>query len=530
MASYPSSRIHFYDELGTRIAFPVEGRQCGIALDVPKEMSDDISLTLDSDALPVHVQDAAPLPFSVWPASGPGQYGLQLSCGTIREHRTITIVPQNFTEMDFNSLLSDLTAVLPNSIALYLDRCGAQLGASQETQKTSSIEEEWNKLRDAINGTNQKMGIMQLLPILQQECNKILLPKLEIRTTEKMRRPEMSRLPQAISMPGNMVAEDELYQMFDVTVEESFNTYENQLVKTYVQALRSRMSRLQERVRTEPAPPGLLEQIEALTNEFHLIYMRSHFLRKVKPAMSADRVTMVILKNHAYRAIFEGYVGLNQQGLISLEEHALTTPLNKFPFLYQRWINLRVMNALLQVCAELGYQCVTHHWVKAFRKGAIIQVVNDGQAAVHLFHPVTNRHVSLIPWRAINESHISSTGEAPMAQAITIENPGTPLTVLLFDSKYRTAPRPASPAQPEAPVNDLEKLVYSIAPLKDDVEELLKCIESLKDPGQEIKYAALLYPGPNVQIAAEVQALCARPAQGDYLQNNICSVLRRYLA
>lgn len=118
-----------------------------------------------------------------------------------------------------------------------------------------------------------------------------------------------------------------------------------------------------------------------------------------------------------------------------------------------------------------------------------------------------------------------------MAQAITIENPGAPLTVLLFDPKYRTAPKTVPPTPPQQdPASELERLINSIAPLKDDVEELLKCIDTLKDPGQEIKFAALLYPGPNMQIAAEAQALCARPAQGDYLQNNICAILRRFLA
>jgi hypothetical protein len=540
MASSPSSRLNFYDESGAKIAYPVEGRKCDIVIDVPKELHSDISLKLGTVLLPVHTEEAAICAYSVWPASGPGHYDLSLSCGNIREHRTITVMPEYFTTTDCTSMINDLTDLLPKSIASKLFQCGAQLGTEQGREQKSSIEDEWLRLRHAITGTTEKLGLLQILPIIQRECHQILLPRLEVRTADKIRRPEMSRLPQAISMPGNMVADDELYQMFDVTVEQSFETYENQLVKTYVQALRSRLSRLQAKVKAERAPSAMANELDALANEFHLACARASFLRKVRrSSVSAERVTMVLLKNPAYRAVLEGYLALNQQSLTTLEEQALNTPLAKFSFLYQLWANLRVLSALLQVCAESGYRCVSHHWVKSYRKGTFIQVMNDGETAVQLYSPTTGTQVNLIPWRPVHESQNISDLERPMALAIAIEAPAKPLVVLLFDPKYKVALKSATKnaakktgAKTIAAKNEPEEFVSSTEPLNEDIDELLRSIELLKGPGgeREIQYAALLYPGQGMQIASEVEALSARPAHGDSLQKNICDVLRRYLA
>lgn len=248
---------------------------------------------------------------------------------------------------------------------------------------------------------------------------------------------------------------------------------------------------------------------------------------------------MVLLKNPAYRAVLEGSIALNQQRLATaLEEPALNSPLEKFPFLYQLWANLMVLSALLQVCAELGYRCVSHHWVKSFRKGNFIQVTNDGMTAVQLYNPTTGTQVNLVPWRPVRENQNIANLEESMALAIAIEAQAKPLVVLLFDPKYKFALTSATKnaikkaeTKKTAAKNELKEFFKSTAPLKEDVDELLRNIEMLKGPGgeTEIQYAALLYPGKIMQIASGVDALSARPAQRDSLQISICEVLRRYL-
>lgn len=538
MVSSPSSRLNFYDESGAKIACPVEGRKCGIIIDVPKEHHKDVILKLDTTVLPVHTQGSSTCAYSVWPASGPGNYTLSLACADIREHRSITIVPQHFSEADYKVLITDLTDVLPKSIVSKLVQCGAQLHVEQGRADMTSIEEEWYKLRDAITGTEEKLGLLQILPLIQRECNQILLPRLEVRTADKLRRPELSRLPQAMSMPGNMIAEDELYQMFDVTVEQSLETYENQLVKTYVQAIRSQLSKLQTKVATQDAPPAMAYELNAVASEFQLAITRANFLRKVRrQSVTTVRVTMVLLKNPAYRAVLEGYLALSQLSSIALEEQALNTPLNKFPFLYQLWANLNVLNALLQVCAELGYRCASHNWVKPYRKGTVLQVANDGKAAVQLYNPTTGTQINLLSWKPVSETHeVVANLEAPMALAVAIEAQAKPLEVLLFDPKYEVAVKSATTAatkksqsRTKAKLQAAE--VSAIAPVKEDVDELLRFMAQLKEGGdQEVPYAAFLYPGQPMQIAPGIEALSARPAHGDTLQQYICAVFRRHLA
>lgn len=538
MASYPSSRISFLSEAGAKIARPGEGRKCGIVIDVPKEMHSQILLTLEGEQLSVHTVGSAAAAFAKWPPSNPGNYTLSLICGDIREQKTVTVMPEHFTETDIATLLSDLTDLLPKSIAAHLRQCGAQVGAEQAREQSSSVEEEWLKLRQAIVGTNEKLGLLQILPIIQRECNQILLPRLEVRTANKIRRPDISRLPQAISMPGNMISSDELYQMFDITVEQSLETYENQLVKTYVQLLRSRLARLQSKVKAEGAPPAMINELDALANEFHLAHMRASFLRRVKrSSILADRVTMVLLKNPAYRAVLEGYLALNQQSSTTLEEQALTAPLNKFPFLYQLWANLRVFNGLLQVCAESGYRCVSHHWVKSYRKGAFVQATNDGQIAVQMYSPTSGTQVNLIPLRPAQDNPNLADPEAHMSLAIAIEAPMKPLVVLLFDPRYKVATKSenkdsSKKAQSKTKSHkNKPEVTVSTEPMPEDVEAFLRSIDLLREPGaeQQIQFAALMYPGQHVQLSPGVDAVSAHPAYGELLQNNVCDLLRRYL-
>jgi hypothetical protein len=78
--------------------------------------------------------------------------------------------------------------------------------------------------------------------------------------------------------------------------------------------------------------------------------------------------------------------------------------------------------------------------------------------------------------------------------------------------------------------SESEKLASAVEPLQADIDELLICIQQLAEGGErEIQYAALLYPGLGMQIAGGVDALSARPAQGEALHNALCTVIRHYL-
>jgi hypothetical protein len=552
MESSPSSKLKFFDETGAVIPLPVEGSKCGIAIDVPQESWSDISLQFGTHSLEVFFDKKEKRAFCEWPLCGPGHYDLYLVCRDYRERRKITLMPRYFTESEVSSVLDELTETLPKSIALQLLECGAQLGTLAHK---SSVEEEYLELRRALNGTTERLGLLQLLPVIQRECHHVLMPRTEIRDSNQLRRPDISKLPGVMSMPGNVLSSDLVFRMYDMTVERSFDTYENQLVKAYVQALRGRLSRLQDKL--EKAPPALVSEIEALVSEFNLACARATFLREVKlPTVVAGRITMVLLKNPAYRIVFEDYLALNQQSSVTLEEVALNDPIKQFPFLYELWANLRVMNAMLQVCVESGFRCVSHNWVKKYNKGIFIQVINDEQAAIEFESPTTGKRATLVSWKPDGGNEVladTPNRDRLIALAIVIDSPGKQSELLVFDPEYRVTTRGADNtaakkgkaketsaritrkssivAKGKAAV-DIAETRSTIEPMKEDIADLIRWVEQSKtsDSDRIIPYAAMLYPGTRMQFASEVEALTALPSDGDGLQRSICDVLRRYLA
>ena len=318
-------------------------------------------------------------------------------------------------------------------------------------------------------------------------------------------------------------------------------------MKAYVIALRSRVSRLQAELKSF-APSAMATDLDTLANEFHLAYMRAGFLREVKnPSLSSLRITMVLLKNPAYRAVLEGYLALNATASVTLDEPALyTLPLNHFPYLYQRWVNLKVLSALLQVSSESGFRCVSHHWVKSNQKSINIQVLNDGHPAVQLSCPTTGRFVSFVPWSASGGTENISGQNLLMGAAVTIETHGKPVSILLFDPKYwvdsrktadeetsaeKTKVKKAQAKKTAAKSDDAEQNLSSLEPHQEDIDRILQVRDdiSASDGTREIRYGAILYPGQRKQLAPDVEALPAHPSDGEGLQKIICDVLRHFL-
>lgn len=540
MESQRSSRLSFYDA-GAVITGPIEGRKCGIAINVPRELRPSIQLKLGSEFLPLFENEA--IAFSQWPPLGPGHYELFLACNEIRESKPITVLPTYFSESECNQIVQEITETLPTRLATQLIKCGAQISPPASRDQKSEFEQEFIRLRDAIMGTKDRLGMMQILAILERDCVRILIPKLEVRSVEKVRRPDISRLPQAMSMPGNVLSSSRLYQMYDTTVDQSFEAYENRLVKAYVLALRSRLSRLQAKLKAANAPRAVANEVDNLANEFHLAFMRATFLREIRNAsITSVRITMVLLKNPAYRAVLQGYLALSQQSSVTIEESALSAPLNNFPYLYQRWAGLKLFSALLQVCAEKNYRCTNHHWVRSFNKSTTLQIMNDGRPAVQLWSDRTGLLVSYVPWTPNGPAATPAT-TAPTGVAIFIEAPGQVGKALLFDPKYWVNPTDPSANDPNADANKPKrkskktiadenfKIRAALDPLQNDIEAVARFKEQIKgmENASEIVYASIMFPGLHKQLGFDIEGIPAHPGDGDTLNKYLCDVLRHFI-
>jgi hypothetical protein len=555
MESSRSSRLTIYDESGAIIDCPVEGRKYGIAIDIVKERWSSLSLKLGTVPLSLRMDEEALFAHSELPPCAPGHYELSLVCGVFRERRKITVMPLHFTDGDVKSMMNDLTVRLPKSIASLLQKCGGLSGTNLVQDKESTIEQEFLKLSLAMKGTSKKLGILQILPILQRECHQTMVSRTELRKANQVRRPDISKLPMAMAMADNIAPNGALKQMFEATVEQSFETYENRLVKAYVQNLQGQLSRLQARVKSEPAPGAIANDIEVLSSEFRLACTRATFLRKVRiPLASAARITMVLLKNPAYRAILEDYVALHKHSTIRLAEPTLIAPLNNFPYLYQLWANLCVVSSILKFCAAEGYQCLSHHLIKRDNQGLFIQFADAGEPAIELSSPATGRIVSLVSGRPETggRNTLNINQELPPFTVISIYSSDKPPVTLVFDPKYRVVGEVDRQAIAEQPVvenvagreadakgatdqQESLKALNAIELVREDVVELRHCMDNVRGSKgskgmRQAQYGAIMYPGPRRKIAPNIEALQALPSNREDLEESVADVLRHYLA
>jgi len=518
MESSPTSRISFSNETGAVTATPIEGQKCQIDIHLPAEYFNATSLKLSNVTLPIRLEQTTlgPRMRAVWPSCGPGNYELALICGQFNETRPITIMPRQFTEAEYRRVLYELTELLPESIATHIQNSGGPSIASLEPDATTNPEQEYFKLRNAITGTKERPGVLQFLPAIQRDCHQVLLTRHVLAKASKARRPDIAAMVNAFSLPDNMTERGTIKNVFDTSVERSFNTYENRLVKAYLQAVHSRMSRLQAALESKPSP--IAKNLEALFVSFRQARSRATFLSEVKtPFVSLSHITMVLLKKPAYRAVLEGYLELLKQSAVRLEEQALNTPLNEFPYLYKVWGTLKVINVLLQLCGESGYRCVSHGILDRDKWGPFVQLVADGKAAVEMVHPGGMR-IKLVPMKT-DVTSASIPGAHPEQRpflAIEIFTPGKQPSVIFFDTKYKVG------------VEGSENAI-SIDTMKEDILKMLISLNTTRSAEEAlyVQYAAILYPGLRNTFSPQVEALPAHPSGGTTLENIIHDVLLR---
>ncbi|MBU6454573.1 MAG: DUF2357 domain-containing protein [Cyanobacteria bacterium REEB67] len=420
-------------------------------------------------------------------------------------------------EGEFLRVINELTVSLPEEIALRLLKCGGMLGIGLAPQVEPTLEQEYFKLRAALYGTKERPGIVKFLPEIQKDCHSVLLSRQVLCAANKARKPDTAGLIRALTIPGNVSPYETLYSVYDTAVESSYNTYENRLVKAYIQAVYSRLSRLH--VRLESAPFAFTHEMEDLFSAFRLARSRATFLNGVKtPFITLSHITMVLLKKPAYRAVLDGYLDLLKQFLVRLEEPLLVEALIEFYSLYKLWGTLRVINATLQACSQLGFRCTSHPLLKRDKHGLFVQVLANGQPAVELTRRATGTKVRIIPMKTIGtlEDKQSSTSDERQFLAIEVSGPGKQPGVLLFDTDYDLTGNNAEP---------------SLEHIKADVLKMLVSLNTTK-PAEEaamVLYAAILHAGPRITFSPMVEVLPARPSDGQALDDILGDVLRRCL-
>lgn len=187
---------------------------------------------------------------------------------------------------------------------------------------SSTVEQEYSRLHRAVFGTAERPGLVHLLSAIERDCHQTLLTRHTLCEASKVRKPDTTKLVRAFSLPGNILADGVLKNMFDISFEPSLDTYENRLVKAYVLAIQSRISWLQAALEAAGSSPT--DDMEKTFTLFNQACLRATFLRRVKlPRLSELHMTMPLLKKPAYRSVLEGYLEFLKKSSVKLEERGL---------------------------------------------------------------------------------------------------------------------------------------------------------------------------------------------------------------
>jgi hypothetical protein len=155
---------------------------------------------------------------------------------------------------------------------------------------------------------------------------------------------------------------------------------------------------------------------------------------------------------------------------------------------------------------------------------AFIRVLPDGRPAVLLRNPEAGVVVRVVPERAYRgkgggDGLWSTTYEQRPDVAVEVLPPDGPPSVYLFDPKYKLDGEP------------LESAGGAGKPKKVDVDKMHAYRDAIRDRNgrRVVRYAAILYPGPEHRFPHGIEALTADPATPSALSLRLRRVLSRAL-
>jgi hypothetical protein len=518
--------IRLLDATGLACDTPREWQPHWVEVDVPPMEWETAELRRNGLPLPLALRrlGGAVRVVAEWPRSGTGSYALALRTPAGEHGRVVTVHPEKLSPAAFARLLEDLELHLPAAVAVALQQAGGLAGMELLPPELSTVPEELLRLRRAVEGTTERAGLADALAEIARDPHQVLHARELWVRRAAARRPHAARLVRALARPGNLGVDLRPERVLDTRVEHSTDVYENRLVRTFVEQVQQRLRRLG---RLPPSASSVEAQstVAALARRMAAARRDAAFLEGVAALEHApQRVTMVLLRWPGYRAALEGLLEFQRRVAVRLDAPALDAPLENAPALYQLWGTLQVIHAALAVAGELGYQVIEERLVHRTPGAAFLRVLTDGRPAVLLRHPETGVVVRVVPERAYRrqggEAGLwSITYEQRPDVAVEVLPPDGPASVYLFDPKYKLDGEP------------LESAGGAGKPKKVDIDKMHAYRDAIRDRDgrRAVRYAAILYPGPEQRFPHGVEALTAYPGSALPLVNRLQEVLQEAL-
>jgi hypothetical protein len=537
MASSPTSRLRFLTAGGDELAAPPEWQECFIEIDREDSTLEDLALRANAMPLALATRCVGGRYRTVgeWPLSGTGGYELELlERGEIVERRRCEIRPEKLTEQAYRQLIDDLQDRLPATVAIALQRAGALAGLRIIPPAGSTLAEELYRLRRACHGTRERAGLIKVLRALARQPHQVLRT-VDVRTPrDRARRVSPSSLRQSLIKPMNLDADRRPLIVPEQRVEHSVDTYENRLLRGYLDQVNTRLRRVLNAATTNASATAKAEA-SALLDQLLGARRDASFLDSVsEPTEPPTRLTMVLLKRSEYRAALEGFLEFRRTALVQLDEPLLQAPLTNLPSLYETWGTLQVVLAFLDVGATLGWRLTEHRLVRATPGQLWLRVLADGAPAIRLEHLRTGRRATLYPQRTYSVGprasglHSISFAKKPDV-SIEVTGPSDEIAVWIFDPKYKLV----SATAPAATAGDDETDTSQPPglPKRLDLDAMHAYRDAIRGPdgAPVVRYAATLYPGQTKNYDDGLAAIRAYPTDELSLQVTLRQVLARAL-
>jgi hypothetical protein len=540
MASSPTSRLRFLTPAGAELAAPPEWQECFVEIDREDATLEDLALRANTLPLAIATRRIGGHYRTVgeWPLSGTGGYELELlERGAIVERRRCEVRPEKLSEEAYRQLIDDLQGRLPATVAIALQRAGALAGLRIIPPAGSTLAEELNRLRRACHGTRERAGLIGVLRALARQPHQVLRTVDVWTPRDRARRVSPSSLRQSLIKPMNLDAEMRPLIVPEQRVEHSVDTYENRLLRGYLDQVDTRLRRVHNAAAASASASAAAKaEAGALLDQLLGARRDASFLDSVSVLTEPPtRLTMVLLKRSEYRAALEGFLEFRRTALVELDEPRLQAPLTNLPSLYETWGTLQVVRAFLDVGATRGWRVTEHRLVRATPGQLWLRVLTDGDPAVRLEHPQTGRRATLYPQRTYSRGpaasglHSISFAKKPDV-SIEVAGPGDEIAAWIFDPKYKliSATVPAETAGDD----ETDDRQPPGVPKRLDVDAMHAYRDAIRasDGAPVVRYAATLYPGQTKDYDDGLAAIRAYPTDQASLQAKLRQVLDRALS
>jgi predicted component of viral defense system (DUF524 family) len=370
-----------------------------------------------------------------------------------------------------------------------------------------------------VNGTDTASGLAAILEAIAHDPHQILQKHEEWVPRSRVRRLEPVGLLAAIRAPNNLDSELRLPKSVpDLRVEHTVDVYENQLARSYYEQVAARLRRLAAALSARAMLAPLIEG-EQLLHRLNRARRTAYFLNDVGGLHQLPtKATMVLLKRPEYRSLLESYLRFRRSTYVHLDDPALEAPLENLPHLYELWGTLQVIQTLTDVAAEAGYLIRKQRLARQLDGGLYLNVLPDSELALELHNPASGQTVSLTPQRGYStrlRGHLRSISFTQIPDVtVEVRTPGRPPRLYLFDPKYKLqSEEGAEPSDGK--------------PKKIDIDTMHAYRDAIRTGNEEraVKYAAILYPGPETRFGDGIEALPAQPLQPRALQSRLREVL-----